>query len=531
MTTTITSVIGGGGLILLGMWMMTDGLKVAAGNALQRLLDSWTRSALRGVLAGALITAIVQSSSAVTFATIGLVNAGLLSLSQAVWLIFGTNVGTTMTSWLVALVGVRIDVEALALPLVGLGMLIRLLARSNVKVAGGGLAAAGFGTFFLGIGILQGAFSDLGPQLANLPDGTDWVSVLAFVLLGFLLTLATQSSSAAIAVILTASATGEIPLVLAGGAAIGANLGTTSTALLAAIGATAPAKRVAAAHVAFNLLAGLLALALLPFLIAVSEVIAARVGLGDDTPGILAIFHTMFNLMGVVVMVPFATRLIAVLSKLFVSPDEEIGRPRHLDPTVVLVPALALQSLSLEADRMKALAFDLAQRRLNGMIDSRNRLHDVQEGILKLGLAMHAFIGQLSRQPLPDDDVESLADIVRAIQHLQDLLLASETSVAIPDPAQAVLKDEWQSLTAPVSALLVGNEADPGRVPEHARRAEEAYQAVKTALLRATARGQISPDAADTTLVQAQRLRRAADAAFKAERRLAHQRDGLEGAS
>jgi len=527
--TTFASVVGGGGLILLGMSMMTDGLKVAAGNALRRFLDSWTRSALRGVLAGTLITAVVQSSSAVTFATIGLVNAGLLSLSQAVWLIFGTNVGTTMTSWLVALVGVRIEVGAVALPLIGLGMAVRILARSQVRVAGGGLSVAGFGTFFLGIAVLQGAFADLGPQLANLPDGTDWVSVLSFVLLGFLLTLATQSSSAAIAVILTASAAGQVPLLLAGGAAIGANLGTTSTALLAVIGATAPAKRVAVAHVAFNLLAGLIALGLLPFLIAASKAIAAWVGMSDDTPGILALFHTMFNLIGLAVMVPFATRLIAVLSRLFVSPHEEIGRPHHLDPTVALVPALALKSLSLEADRMKALAFDLARRRLSGTIDSRDRLRGLQEGILTLGLAMQAFIGQVSRQPLPDDDVESLADIVRAIQHLQDLVLASETSVAISGRAQVVLEEEWQSLAAPVCGLLAGDKADPDRLPELAREAEAAYQAVKMALLRATARGQINPDAADATLVQAQRLRRVADAAFKAERRLAHQQVGIEG--
>ncbi|MEH0069503.1 Na/Pi symporter [Pannonibacter sp. Pt2-lr] len=157
----IALLLGGTGLFLAGMWMMTDGLKLAAGKALEGLLRSATGAPWRGVLAGIAVTAVVQSSSAVTVATIGFVNAGLLSLAQSVWVIFGTNIGTTMTGWLVATLGFKLDIVSLALPLLGAGMIIRVAAGSRGRLSGLGQAVAGFGAFFLGIGFLQQAFGDV----------------------------------------------------------------------------------------------------------------------------------------------------------------------------------------------------------------------------------------------------------------------------------------------------------------------------------------------------------------------------------
>src|SRR5690606_24665755 len=124
--TTINVLLGGLGLILVGMWLMTDGLKVAAGAALRDLLHSWTNTRMRGLVTGFSITSLVQASGAVTLATIGFANAGLITLEQAIWVIFGSNVGTTMTGWIVSLVGFRINIEIFALPLIGAGMLLRL---------------------------------------------------------------------------------------------------------------------------------------------------------------------------------------------------------------------------------------------------------------------------------------------------------------------------------------------------------------------------------------------------------------------
>jgi len=155
---------GGLGLFLLGMMLMTDGLKAAAGPMLGNVLTSSTRTRLRGLFSGIAVTALVQSSSAVTVAAIGFVNAGLLSFSQSLWVIFGANVGTTMTGWLVALIGFKIKIEAAALPMIGIGMALRL-SGSDSRRGAGGSALAGFGVLFLGIGFLQQAFSGSGQTI------------------------------------------------------------------------------------------------------------------------------------------------------------------------------------------------------------------------------------------------------------------------------------------------------------------------------------------------------------------------------
>src|SRR5690606_17015464 len=173
-------------------------------------------------------------------AVIGFVNAGLLSLTQAIWVVIGANVGTTTIGWIVALVGVRVSMTALGLPLVGIGMLINLFFSNMVRVAGIGRAAAGFGAFFIGIGLLQDAFAGIGFTVADLPiDETRSSGLLAFVGVGIALTLTTQSSSAAIVITLTAVASDAIALLPAAAVVIGANIGTTSTAILATLEGTA----------------------------------------------------------------------------------------------------------------------------------------------------------------------------------------------------------------------------------------------------------------------------------------------------
>ena len=154
------NIIGGLGLFLLAIGMMTDGLKLAAGNALRTLLAKWSKTPFRGVLSGAAMTALVQSSSAVTVASLGFVNAGLLSMRHALGIVYGANIGTTMTGWLVALVGFKLNIQAVALPMIGVGMILKLL-KPNSRLASLGIAIAGFGLFFVGIDSLKTAFEGI----------------------------------------------------------------------------------------------------------------------------------------------------------------------------------------------------------------------------------------------------------------------------------------------------------------------------------------------------------------------------------
>lgn len=515
----LAALLGGLGLFLLGTSMMTEGLKRAAGGALRRILERWTRSPLRGLAAGFLITAIVRSSSAVTVAAIGFVNAGLLSLTQAVWVIFGTNVGTTTTAWLVAFIGIRFDIGALALPMLGAGMLLRLAGSTRPRLAGAGEAMAGFGAFFLGIEILARGFAGLGPAIAGLDLPARGIgAILGFVLLGMVLTLLTQSSSAAIAITLTASAGGAVPLDLAAAAVIGTNIGTTSTALLAAIGATPPARRVAAAHVAFNLLTGAAALLLLRPLVAASAAIPALFEPAPDMPTVLALFHTLFNLLGVLLMWPLAGRLVRFLQGRFATPDEALARPQHLDRTLLAVPDLAVPALAREVERMTKLAGGLAAAVLRD--PAAPQAAATARAIAALGRAIRAHVGRLNAEGLGASQVAAIAHLLRAVQHAETVA-AEAAAIAGSEPTapEVAALPLWAELREAALEALLPIEAGPET--RRAAAAEAAYQAVKSALLEAAARGVIGLAALDPGLAEAQRLRRIADAAAKARRRLA----------
>ena len=187
---------------------MTEGLRVAAGRSLHSMLSNWTRSKPRGFVSGVLLTAIVQSSGAVTVATIGFANAGLLTLGEAAWVVFGSNVGTTMTGWLVATVGLKVKISALALPFLGIGMALRIL-RPSQRLGGFGGAVAGFGALFLGLAFLKEVFGGLGDSvnLGFLEDLGTWGLVLG-IGIGATLTMLMQSSSAALVIVLTACSQG-----------------------------------------------------------------------------------------------------------------------------------------------------------------------------------------------------------------------------------------------------------------------------------------------------------------------------------
>lgn len=518
--------LGGVGLFLLGMNLLTDGLKLAAGDGLRAILRRWTGTPIRGLSAGAMLTGLVQSSSAVTVATIGFVNAGLLTLNQAVWVIFGANIGTTMTGWLVSLIGLRIDVGAMALPFIGIGMLGRLVSASRPRASGIGQAVAGFGLFFLGIGILKDGFGELIPQLSFLdPSDLGFLAPFVFLLLGAGLSFLTQSSSAAVAIMLTATAGGAIPIELAAAAIIGADVGTTSTAAFASLNATPAAKRVAAAQIFFNLTTGVIAFILLPVLLPVARTIAGAMFADPSDTVVLAAFHTLFNLLGVAVWSPFAGLLIRRLQTMFVSADEAISRPRFLDPTLAEVPAVALRGLLLEVDRMMTVTFERATARLEAPeAGERNGTHEA--GVLALGQAIRDFISQLSRAALPSETVEALPDIIRCVQHIEEVATESHALLSersLPDAASDGAR--WSRLQAGVVATLQTStetvDAFKSEFDMEMNEVEDAYQAIKKDLLEAVASGRLAVSAAEAALVKAQRLRRVAEASLKAERRAA----------
>ncbi|MCW5730107.1 MAG: Na/Pi cotransporter family protein [Alphaproteobacteria bacterium] len=520
---------GGLGLFLLGIWLMTDGLKFAAGGALQRILRRGTGSPLAGLLSGIVVTAMVQSSSAVTVATIGFVNAGLLSLARAVWVIFGSNIGTTMTGWLVALIGIKLQIEPLALPFIGMGMLLRLGAPGR-RAGAIGQAIAGFGAFFLGIGVLQDAFADIGARfdVAVLPQ-TGLPAILLFVAAGVVLTFLTQASAAVMAIALTAAAGGALPLEPAAAIVIGANIGTTTTALMAVIGATANAKRVAMAHVVFNLGSGIIGVLTLPILLSAIEMLRHIAGVPDGPATTLAAFHTIFNLLGVALAWPLAPRLVVFLRSRFVSAEERAMQPRHLDDNVLAVPVLAADGLLLETQRLGRLSLDLVDpARPPDRAGHRERLSR-SETIHALAKAIRAFAIRLNRETLPQEVAAAMPGILRATQHYEavaDLVLGLDPGVlerpGMEDAALHAAIDEFRgALTGLARCADTAAASYEDDVREQAVAAlEKAYQRCKALLLQEAADRRLDVMRMDEMMRTIGQMRRAADRANRAAARL-----------
>ncbi|MDB4584143.1 Na/Pi symporter [Draconibacterium sp.] len=428
-TLLISGMLAGGlGLFLLAVTMITDGLKSAAGDALRGLLANWTRSPLHGIFTGLMITAIVQSSSAVTVATIGFVNAGLIGMRRALGIVYGSNIGTTMTGWLVAIIGFKINVDAFALPMIGIGMLLHLTGGEG-KRAPIGLALAGFGLFFIGIDVLKDAFEglvttiDLGGLAAQGIGG-----ILSFVGIGFLMTVLTQSSSAAIALTLTAASGGAVDINAAAAMVIGANVGTTSTAAIAVIGATSNARRVASAHIIFNVVTGVVALLILPLLFWIVTNAESFFGLEANPAVTLAMFHSVFNLLGVLLMYPLNDRLASFLERRFVTQEESESLPRYLDKTVAVSPDLAVNALMLEMQRVAGIARTMALQALGHERSIGKRMASNFQALSKLAEAIADFVAMIARGVLGRDISEQLRGILSAGQYL---LIGAEEAVAI----------------------------------------------------------------------------------------------------
>ncbi|MBX3363896.1 MAG: Na/Pi cotransporter family protein [Phycisphaeraceae bacterium] len=420
---------GGIGLFLLGMMLLTDGLRAFAGEALRSALIRFTGTPLKAFGSGALATVLVQSSSATTVTVIGFVSAGLLSFPHAIGVVMGASLGTTGTGWIVSVLGLKVNVGFYALPMIGLGAFIKLLAKGRWRSLG--LAVAGFGLIFVGIQTLQDAMHSLSEHvdLSMLPDGA-FVGHLLAMLLGIFMTVIMQSSSAAVATTLTALHTRTISFDLAASLVIGAAVGTTVTGALAAIGATVPAKRTALAHVIFNLATGLIAIALLPLLLGIIRSAQKHMALEPGAMS-LAAFHTIFIAVGVAVFLPLVAPFARLIERIL--PDRGPLLTRHLDRSVLRSPPVALEAArralcETGAECIAAIRGAAADPPVPSSPERQAALSEALAGI-------RDFLDQVP--PLSDDVALSQRRI--ALMHALDHLLRLHSRLAPPSGTHKVL--------------------------------------------------------------------------------------------
>lgn len=424
MISMIAALLGGVGIFLVGMILLAEGLKAAAGDALRSILGRFTGTPLAGIGSGAAVSALVQSSSATTLTTIGFVSAGLLTFPQAVGVIIGSNLGTTSTGWIVSLLGLRLQVGLVALPLIGVGAVLRLI--SGGRRAHLGMALAGFGLIFVGIDTLQAGMASLAERIdpGSFPQPTVLGSAILLAA-GVVMTVVMQSSSAAVATTLTALHAGTLDLHQAALLVVGQNLGTTVKAALAAVGASVPAKRTAVAHIGFNVVTAALAVAAVPLLVPFLGGLLA-----DDPAVAVAAFHTVFNLLGVMIVLPVLRPFSRAVEALV--PEREMRLTRHLDRSVAEVPAVAVEAarraVTETADVVLDLARDVVVRGTGGAPDRARRVERARAALNEV----RRFLSLVRTPPDMADDYARHLRVLHASDHLDRLLDALEAGGGAP---------------------------------------------------------------------------------------------------
>lgn len=354
---------GGLGLFLLGMVNLRQGLQVLAGATAQRTLRRFTQSPLSGAFTGAAATVLVQSSSITTVATTGFASARLITFPAALGIVLGANVGTTVTGWLVALLGFKLQL-GLVMPLVVLvGVLVHLFSRGRGRGAASGLALAGFGLAFVGIDMLRtGTIAFQGVLTPDSFPDYGFIGNLQLVAIGIAITLVTQSSSAGVATALAAVAAGALRFEQAAAIVIGMDVGTTVTAALATLGASLPGRRTGWAHVIYNVLTGIGALLLLPAFALSLESVSSGFTVREPEIALVG-FHTFFNFAGLVCVLPFAAQFAALVERLV--PDRPTPFTNRLDRRWLNQPDVALRAIGPTLTDLADRAFSILRHQLN----------------------------------------------------------------------------------------------------------------------------------------------------------------------
>lgn len=433
---TLFGLLGGLAIFLYGMNKMSDALQKAAGDKMKRILGFLTKNPVMGVLAGALVTAVLQSSSATTVMIIGFVSAGLISMPQAISVIFGANIGTTMTAQLLAF-----KLSDYIYPIVFIGFIMYFISKKD-KIKQIGMVIFSFGLLFEGIEIMGSVMKPLATSdvFIQLMGQVKDMPILG-VALGTVMTLVVQSSSATIAVLQNFASqagpdgvtsiiglAGAIPILL------GDNIGTTITAVLASIGQSRDAKRVAAAHCTFNITGAAVAFCILPYFAKIVQYISTK---GPEVSVIsrqIANAHTLFNVTVTLIwlpLIPLMVRWVSWLIKGDRKPAESLGEPKFLDRHVLTQPSAALYLVSREIGNVANLVVDMLQAakdivKKSTSTEEQTQLQDLSAGIRELHQKVSEYIVQLYEESkMNDTQSEQAAGLLGVVTTLKRMAIRS----------------------------------------------------------------------------------------------------------
>jgi len=478
----IIVLIGGLGLFIYGMVLMNEGLQLAAGDRLRRLLETFTKTRYRGLAAGTAVTALIQSSSATTVMLVGFVNAGLMTFTQTLGVILGADIGTTITAQIVAFNVILY----LAFPCIGVGLLLFMIGNRKV-VKYSGEVILGFGLLFLGMEVMKGAMA----PLKNSGTFESWITTLGSnwflgLMLGLIITSIVQSSSATTSMVVAMGATGLLgmggadPLRIAIPIILGCNIGTCITAWIASIGTSLPAKRVAWAHYLFKITGVLLMLPFLAWYPTLVRWVSEALGAGPENIGRqIAWAHTIFNVILTLVWLPFIPQYAKLIKKIKRGAEPEIERdPLFLDPRIFHSPAMALEMARKEITRMGRITLDMLRTSVGYLkkLDrgGKKQLLEMESIVDGLAHSVTEYLSKLSQEPLTNEQSEQLVGFMHAVNdverigdHAENIMYLAanklENGGDFTEPANV----ELEELTATVAEMYRGivdafESQDPG---------------------------------------------------------------------
>lgn len=468
----IILLVGGLGMFLLGMRLMSDGLKAASGERIKRILTLLTKNPIMAVILGAALTSLIQSSSGMTVITVGLVNSGLLALRQAIGVVMGANIGTTLTAWIVSVIGV-VNIRDYALIAVGIGFFLTLTPRGKTY-RNKGQVLIGLGLLFLGLGFMKEAFKPLRESAAILSTFQSLSDKpLLAIMVGALVTMLLQSSSATIAIVQLLAFQGLIDFNAAVPLVLGDNIGTTITAEIASFNTNINAKRTARAHTLFNVIGVTYMLPLV--IMGIYQKVIYYIVPGEISPMnimiYIAVAHSTFNIINTTIMLP----LIGFLEKgaIFISKkakSEVNGAPQYLDRRLLNSPPAALIQARKEVLRMAHLAKEALYTSYNAFIRKDTKLLErvgiLEDAIDNLQGEITRYLVEISQRNLEPEQsdelpvwLHSVNDLERIGDHTENIVDLTERSMRakliLPDPAKEELNIMFGVLAEMTDNILI----------------------------------------------------------------------------
>ena len=417
----ILSMAGGLGLFLYGMRIMSDSIEKVAGAKLRGILERLTTNRFTAILVGVFFTAVIQSSSACTVMVVSFVNSGLMTLTQAAGVIFGANIGTTVTALLVSF---KLEKAAPVILLVGV-LIIMFLKKQ--KVSRWGEVIIGFGVLFMGLSTMSGAMTGMKDSPAVLHMFASLQSPFLAVLLGTVLTAVIQSSSVTVSIMVLLANQGLMSMDIGMFIILGCNIGACTSALLASLSGKKDAKRAAAIHLVFNVIGTIIVYII--FMLAVNQIVGGLSVLAHGDPGrMVAYAHILIKVFQVIIMMPFIRQIVKLTYLLVPGDDKKIGyrdsyQLKYIGEKVVLNPATAVVEVIKELDRMGSLADENLNRAMNALItldrEEIDEVYEVEKNIDFLSHAITNYLVKINQTTLPIEDLKSIGALFHVVNDIE----------------------------------------------------------------------------------------------------------------